>query len=136
MPRCSQPLPPVQLTWFTQPYITRLRYERPTDTLEATTLTLLSKPRTDRFHLADVRPADTVHPLTSFAARGRLYYLDADNFSDKQLLARLVPQAAAAHAMEAAGQHVQQLQQHAGQQQPAAQQQQQQQQQHGGEHVP
>ena len=91
MPRCSQPLPPVQLTWFTQPYITRLRYERPTDTLEATTLTLLSKPRTDRFHLADVRPADTVHPLTSFAARGRLSYLDADNFSDMQLLARLVP---------------------------------------------
>ena len=95
-------LPPLQLTWFTQPYVQRLRYERGSDTVEVTTLSLLAQPRTDRFHVSEAGEADSVHPLTSFQARGRRYYLDAEHFPDKALMARLVPQAAAAHAMEAA----------------------------------
>lgn len=122
-----------QLTWFTQPYVQRLRYDPATDTVEATTLSLLAQPRTDRFHLNEVsksacahllgcfteahvqhqagrpvltatvagcwsanepcRPsqvteADSVHPLTSFAARGRKYYVDAQNFPNQELLVR------------------------------------------------
>jgi hypothetical protein len=107
----------VQLTWFTQPYVQRLRYEHGSDTVEVTTLSLLAQPRTDRFHVSEARDADSVHPLTSFQARGRLYYLDAEHFPDKALMARLVPQAAAAQAMEAASASM-------GQQPPQAQQQQ------------
>lgn len=126
-------LPHLQLTWFTQPYVQRLRYDPTTEMVEATTLTLFAQPRTDRFHLNEVgrtwdmlvsRPArnsscvpwgcsavlfsldmrlvtepslrcssqvteaDSVHPLTSFAARGRKYYVDAQNFPNKDLLVR------------------------------------------------
>ena len=66
--------------------------------MQATTLTLTARPRTDSFHVSEATAADTMHPLTSFAARGRLYYLDADHFPDKQLLAALVPDAVAATA--------------------------------------
>ncbi|KAI7840187.1 hypothetical protein COHA_005970 [Chlorella ohadii] len=115
-----------QLTWFTQPYVQRLRYDPATDTVEATTLSLLAQPRTDRFHLNEVTEADSVHPLTSFAARGRKYYVDAQNFPNQELLVRgavkLVPQAAAAHAVEAANAEQQQQQQ---QQQQSSEQQQQ-----------
>lgn len=47
-------LPLLQLTWFTQPYVQRLRYDPTTETVEATTLTLFAQPRTDRFHLNEV----------------------------------------------------------------------------------
>ncbi|EFN54418.1 hypothetical protein CHLNCDRAFT_135778 [Chlorella variabilis] len=90
------------LTWFTQPYVTRLRYERGTGSVEASTLTLLGRPRTDRFQLGEVQEAASMHPLTSFQARGRRYYVDAEHFGDKALLARLQPAAAAAHVTEAA----------------------------------
>ena len=33
-----------------------------------------------------MREAPGVHPLTSFEARGRRYYVDADNFPHKALL--------------------------------------------------
>ncbi|KAL4423110.1 hypothetical protein ABPG77_004793 [Micractinium sp. CCAP 211/92] len=96
------------LSWFTQPYVQQLRYERGSDTLEATTLTLLARPRVDRFHIAEVGEVEGVHPLSSFQARGRRYYVDAEHFPDKALLARLMPQAAAAHVMEAANEQMQQ----------------------------
>ena len=75
LPLPSPPQP--QLTWFTQPYVTRLRYERGTGSVEASTLTLLGRPRTDRFQLGEVQEAASMHPLTSFQARGRRYYVDA-----------------------------------------------------------
>ncbi|KAL4458309.1 hypothetical protein ABPG75_013174 [Micractinium tetrahymenae] len=117
------------LSWFTQPYIQQLRYERDTDTLEATTLTLFARPRIDRFHIGEVGEVESVHPLSSFQARGRRYYIDAEHFPDKALLARLMPQAAAAHVMETANQQMQQQQQQAAREQA----QQQQQQQHGSQ---
>ena len=176
MPALTSPLtapmppPPVQLTWFTQPYVQRLRYDAATDSVEATTLSLVATPRVDRFHVGEAREADSVHPLASFQARGRRYYLDAANFGDKALLvggwevgaasggpcrvctaapgvqrsgrgegsaarrpatrpsllqARLIPQTAAAHAVEAA--NAEQLAAQQQQQQPQQQQQQQQQ---------
>lgn len=65
------PRPFRQLSWFTQPYVQQLRYERGSDTLEATTLTLLARPRTDRFHIAEVGEVQGVHPLSSFQVRRR-----------------------------------------------------------------
>ena len=72
-----------------------------------------------------------MHPLSSFAARGRIYYVDAEHFPNKALLARLLPQQAAASAMNAANaaQQQQQQQQQAAQQAQAQQQQRQQRQQ-------
>ena len=71
---------------------------------------------------AQVREADTVHPLASFHVRGRYYYVDADHFENKALLVRLTPQAAAAHAM-ATTEQMQQQEQGGERQGQAAQQQ-------------
>ncbi len=69
-PHIPHSLPPAalhsQLSWFTQPYVQQLRYARGSDTLEATTLTLLARPRVDRFHIAEVCEVEGVHPLSSF----------------------------------------------------------------------
>ena len=69
---------------------------------KVTALNLLGQPRTTTFHLDEARAVDSIHPLTSFEARGRQFYVDADHFEDKTLLARLAPEAAAAHAVEGA----------------------------------
>ncbi|GAB4822182.1 hypothetical protein N2152v2_009228 [Parachlorella kessleri] len=82
--------------------IQHLTYQPKTQAVEVITLNLIAKPRKYRFHLAEVQPADTVHPLSSFMVNGKVFYLDADNFGDKQLLAKLAPQQAAAHVVEAA----------------------------------
>ena len=115
-PPTPPPHPAPQLTWFTQPYVQRLRVERRSGTVEAETLTLLARPRTDRFHLGECAEADSVHPLSSFRARGRLYYVDANNFPDRALLAQLVPQAAADAAVVDAGVEAQQAAQRQQQQ--------------------
>ena len=73
---------------------------------QVTTLSVLGRPHTTTFHLAESRAADSIHPLTSFEARGRHYYVDADYFENKGLLARLAPVAAAAHAVEGAEAHL------------------------------
>lgn len=93
--------------WFTHPYVQRLVYHPQTDEVEVTNLSLFAKPTTRRFHLAEAREADTVHPLTSFEVQGEYYYIDAEHFPYKALLARLVPQAAAAAATEGAEAEIQ-----------------------------
>lgn len=57
----------VSLQWFTGPYVQRLTYRPDIDSVEVMTLNLLAQPRTVRFHVAEARPADTVHPLSSFS---------------------------------------------------------------------
>lgn len=47
----------LQLSWFTSPYVLRLSHDPATDTMEATTLTLLARPRTEKFNVAEVGSA-------------------------------------------------------------------------------
>jgi hypothetical protein len=82
--------------WFVAPYVQRLTYDPAADVVEVETLTLLNRPRRARFAPAAARPADTLHPLSTFAVGGRYYFLDPQHFGDKALLARLAPGAAAA----------------------------------------
>lgn len=76
--------------WFSSPYTHRLEYEPTTDTVEVEVLNLLARPVRLRFRPQEAQPVESVHPLASFKANGRLLYLDTDNFPDKELLRRLV----------------------------------------------
>jgi hypothetical protein len=88
------------LHWFASPYVHRLVYNPGEDSAVVTTLSLFARPRTRRFGLGEVRAPDTVHPLSTFAlSDGRYYYLDMDNFPDKELLSRLAPESLAAHLL-------------------------------------
>lgn len=53
----------------TGPYVQHLTWDPDTDTVEVTTLNLMARPQTQRFHVAEAQPADTVHPLSSFKVR-------------------------------------------------------------------
>lgn len=79
------------LHWFTSPYTHKLVHHPETDSVEITTLDVLGRSRTQTIKLADVSESDSVHPLSSFAAGGKIYYLDRDYFMDKALLERLAP---------------------------------------------
>lgn len=84
------------LHWFTSPYVHRLVHKPDEEAVEVTTLDVLGRPRSAAVPLAAVHEADSVHPLSSFAAGGKIYYLDRDHFADKSLLERLAPSPPAA----------------------------------------
>lgn len=77
--------------WFTSPYVLRLVHHPETDAVEVSCLNFLARPRTWRFSVADVSQPDTIHPLSTFAANGKVYYVDKDSFANKRLLERLAP---------------------------------------------
>lgn len=83
--------------WFTSPYTHRLEYDPKTDLVRVEGLNFFARPIHFEFHLGDVKPADSVHPLTSFKVPYEngyaMLYVDESNFGDKELLARLVPSA-------------------------------------------
>ena len=66
-------------------------------TLRAETLGLFGGRRWTEFDAAEVEHPDTLLPLATFAARGRVYYVDKDAVADAALLAALTP----AHPLEA-----------------------------------
>lgn len=76
--------------WFTSPYVHKLEYNPDDDSVQIVSLNLFAKPVKHRFHIAEVRQVDTVHPLSSFTAQGKMFYVDQDNFPDKRLLSRLI----------------------------------------------
>lgn len=76
--------------WFTSPYAHKLEYNPADDSVEVVCLNLFAKPVKYRFHIAEVRQVDSVHPLSSFSAQGKMFYVDQDNFSNKRLLNRLI----------------------------------------------
>ena len=79
------------LHWFTSPYTHKLVYDPKTESIDVTTLDMLGRSRTQTIKVADVKEADSVHPLSSFGADGKIFYLDKDYFVDKALLERLIP---------------------------------------------
>ena len=46
-----------------------------------------------RFHVSEVGPTDSLSPVSTFDAKGVTYYVDGDNFADKELLSKLAPPA-------------------------------------------
>lgn len=61
------------------------------NTIDINVLDLLGRSRTRHIHIADVAEAQSVHPLSSFAVNGKVFYLDRDHFKDKTLLEILAP---------------------------------------------
>lgn len=82
------------LHWFTSPYVHRLEHLPKEDTIKVNSLDMLGRRKQRNIPLTEVSEAQSVHPLSSFAAGGKLYYVDADRFQDKELLARMVPSTA------------------------------------------
>ncbi len=80
-------LRPGLLSWFASPYILRLSLG-PDDVAAVTTLTLLAQPRTSHIRLSEMREPQTLRPLATFAAQGRIFFIDG-NIADAALLARL-----------------------------------------------
>lgn len=80
------------LHWFVSPYIHKLRWRPGSDSFEAEVMTWLATPLKRTVKFADVRPPETNRPFVTFKAEGNFYFVDADHFSNKALLARLTPQ--------------------------------------------
>lgn len=85
------------LHWFTSPYIHKFTYYPKENAADVVTLNFLGRPLPHRIFLNEVQEADSIHPLSTFAVNNKMYYIDADNFTDKALLSKLAPQATAAH---------------------------------------
>ncbi len=77
------------LHWFTYPYIHRLSYDGKGFDIE--TATFLAKKKVDRIPLEEIEAGapGSMHPLSTFKASGRIYYIDKEYFFDKQLLSIL-----------------------------------------------
>jgi transmembrane protein 70, mitochondrial len=52
----------------------------------------LATPLKKTVKFADIRLPETNRPFVTFKAEGNFYFVDADHFSNKALLARLTPQ--------------------------------------------
>jgi hypothetical protein len=79
------------LHWFTHPYIHKLVHNPKDSTIDINILDVLGRPQTKHIKIADVGEAESVHPLSSFAVNGKVFYLDRDHFKDKTLLEILAP---------------------------------------------
>ncbi|KAK9823167.1 hypothetical protein WJX72_000778 [[Myrmecia] bisecta] len=90
------------LHWFTSPYIHRLTYHKSSGLVEVDSLTFLAQHVKDSFHISELEYPDTLRPQVTFKAKNKLFYVDADNFADKELLTRLTPMdpAGTAHGVE------------------------------------
>ncbi|GLJ30339.1 hypothetical protein SUGI_0600230 [Cryptomeria japonica] len=79
------------LHWFASPYVHKLKWQPGSDSFEVEMLSWLATyvPRTIQF--SDVKPAETNRPYVTFEAKGNYYFIDADRFPNKALLAKLTP---------------------------------------------
>ncbi|TVU12825.1 hypothetical protein EJB05_46487 [Eragrostis curvula] len=80
------------LHWFVSPYIHKLRWRPGSDSFEAEMMSWLATPLKKTVKFADIRPPETNRPFVTFKADGNFYFVDAEHFSNKALLARLTPQ--------------------------------------------
>jgi len=84
------------LYWFTYPYVHELEYFEGKDGqryLKIKQLNFLARERQETIPLQDIEAGEinSMHPLSTFMARGRVYYIDRDYFGDKELLKLLDP---------------------------------------------
>eukprot|EP00882_Tetradesmus_deserticola_P029432 GHRQ01032968.1.p3 GENE.GHRQ01032968.1~~GHRQ01032968.1.p3 ORF type:complete len:118 (+),score=50.31 GHRQ01032968.1:420-773(+) len=61
------------------------------DTVRAQYMTLLGGRRWQEFPVSSASEPTGYHPLASFKAQGRVFYVDRANFHDKALMQRLMP---------------------------------------------
>lgn len=79
------------LHWFTKPYVHRLEYWQTGERVSLVSLNVLAVPQKIDFNLSEVQEPNTIHPLSTFAVRGRYYYIDGDNFGNDELFNKLAP---------------------------------------------
>ncbi|KAJ7287898.1 hypothetical protein O6H91_04G048000 [Diphasiastrum complanatum] len=79
------------LHWFAGPYVHRLTWEPGSEQFDVKMLSWMGTYFNRTISIADVEAPDTQRPLVTFAAKGRFYFVDRDNFPDKKLLQKLIP---------------------------------------------
>ncbi|DBB04170.1 hypothetical protein WJX77_004853 [Trebouxia sp. C0004] len=77
--------------WFTSPYVHRLIHNSKTGLTEVETLSILAKYKRRTFSHSEIEYPNSFRPQSTFQVHGQVYYLDADSFEDKELLAMLSP---------------------------------------------
>ena len=75
------------LSFFSSPYVLRLALAAD-GACTVTTLNLLAKPTTVVLHVSEFREPQTVRPLATFTARGKVFFLDG-HVANEELLAAL-----------------------------------------------
>eukprot|EP00879_Flechtneria_rotunda_P020577 GHRR01021652.1.p1 GENE.GHRR01021652.1~~GHRR01021652.1.p1 ORF type:complete len:239 (+),score=76.79 GHRR01021652.1:924-1640(+) len=95
------------LHWFTKPYVHQMLVNRTSDVAKVQMLSFFGRTVWREFPLSSVTAPTGYHPLASFKAQGRTYYIDRGNFLDAELLKRLVPSSdsPAGQGHEEAAQH-------------------------------
>eukprot|EP00890_Picochlorum_soloecismus_P000118 jgi/Picsp_1/1106/NSC_04589-R1_protein len=84
------------LYWFTYPYVHELEYFEGRDGqryLKIKQLNFFAREKQETIPLEDIEAGEinSMHPLSTFMARGRVYYIDKDYFGDRELLKLLDP---------------------------------------------
>lgn len=74
------------LSWFVSPYVIRLTVDG--DKVCATTLNVLAQQRSSQFLISDMQEPQTMRPLATFQANGKIFFIDA-NTADPDVLKRL-----------------------------------------------
>lgn len=80
------------LHWFVSPYIHKMRWQPGSDSFEAEMMSWLATPLRKTIKFSEVRRADTNRPFVTFKADGNYYFVDAEHFQNKALLARITPE--------------------------------------------
>ena len=82
------------LHWFTHPYVHQLRYYDEDKAIDVETLNFLAKKSMNRIPLDSIESGaeGSLHPLSTFRANGKVFYVDKEYFMDKELLALLSPE--------------------------------------------
>ena len=76
------------LSYFSSPYILRLVLDTAGKQATITTMNFLGRPHTITLRLDEMREPQTLRPLATFAARGRIFFIDG-NVANAELLGRL-----------------------------------------------
>jgi len=69
------------LQWFVSPYVLSMR-ARDTKTIEVERLNFLAQRTIDTISVEDVKPPQSLKPLSTFSVNGRVYYFDQDHWPD------------------------------------------------------
>lgn len=77
------------LHWFTYPYIHRMKYDG--TALDIETATFLARKTVHRILLQEIEAGapGSMHPLSTFRASGKIFYVDKDYVFDRELLSLL-----------------------------------------------
>lgn len=80
------------LHWFASPYVHKLTWVPGSKEVDVEMLSWMTTKLKKKIKLSDIRTPYTQRPLVTFAANSDYYFIDKDNFRNKELLDQLLPE--------------------------------------------